>query len=146
SYDEAISDEQLEWLRNDLAAVPNDQHVVVAAHAPIVNYTDVVTDNAAELYEILAGNPNAVTMGGHTHTLEHLIAGDQRAEWAAAGVPELTHDQVVAGAVSGSWYSGGLNKDGVPYAYTSDGAEPGILTMEFDGEGRSEYYTVRGEP
>src|SRR5699024_1821253 len=54
-------------------------------------------------------------------------------------------DQIVAGAVSGSWYSGELNEDGVPHAYTSDGAEPGVLTMEFDGTERSEHYTVRGE-
>ena len=145
-YTEAISDEQLEWLRNDLATVEKDTPVVVAGHAPIVSYTGVVTDNAAELYEILAEYPNAVTVGGHTHTLEHHIAGDQRAEWAESGVPELTHDQVVAGAVSGSWYSGELNEDGVPYSYTSEAAEPGVLTFEFDGTERSEYYTVRGEP
>ena len=144
-YTEAIAEEQLEWLRNDLANVDEGTPVVVAAHAPIVNYSDVVTDNAAELYEILADHPDAVTIGGHTHTLEHLLAGDQREEWAAAGIDELSHDQIVAGAVSGSWYSGELNEDGVPHAYTSDGAEPGVLTMEFDGTERSEYYTVRGE-
>ena len=145
-YAEAITDEQLEWLRNDLATVDENTPIVVAAHAPIVSYTGVVTDNASELYEILADYPNAVTVGGHTHTLENHIAGDQRAEWADAGIPELTHDQVVAGAVSGSWYSGELNDDGVPYSYTSDAAEPGVLTFEFDGTERSEYYTVRGEP
>src|SRR5699024_6031517 len=107
--------------------------------------TPMVTDNAAELYEILADHPDAVTIGGHTHTLEHPLAGHPREEWAAAGIDELSHDQIVAGAVSGSWYSGELNEDGVPHAYTSDGAEPGVLTMEFDGTERSEYYTVRGE-
>ena len=145
-YTEEISDEQLEWLRNDLATVDKDTPIVVAAHAPIVSYTGAVTDNAAELYDILAEYPNAVTVGGHTHTLENHIAGDKRAEWAEAGIPELTHDQVVAGAVSGSWYSGELNADGVPYSYTSDAAEPGVLTFEFDGTERTEYYTVRGEP
>lgn len=144
-YSEAITDAQLEWLRNDLAGVDRDTPIVVAAHAPIVNYKGVITDNATELYEILADYPNAMTIGGHTHTLENLLAGDKREEWAAAGIPELSHDQIVAGAVSGSWYSGELNEDGVPYSYTSDGAEPGVLTLEFDGSERSEYYTVRGE-
>ncbi|WP_235686942.1 calcineurin-like phosphoesterase C-terminal domain-containing protein [Tomitella gaofuii] len=144
-YKEAISDEQLEWLKNDLKFVDKDQRIVVAAHAPIVNYTGVVTDNAAALYEILAGYPNAVTVGGHTHTLEHLLAGDTREEWAADGVPELTHDQYVAGAVSGSWYSGELNENGLPHAYTSDAAEPGVLTFEFDGSAMTDYYTVRNE-
>lgn len=144
-YTEEITDAQLEWLRNDLAGVDRDTPIVVAAHAPIVSYTNVITDNATELYKILADYPNAMTIGGHTHTLENLVAGDRREEWAAAGIPELSHDQIVAGAVSGSWYSGELNSNGVPFSYTSDGAEPGVLTLEFDGTERSEYYTVRGE-
>ncbi|MGO1950923.1 MAG: calcineurin-like phosphoesterase C-terminal domain-containing protein, partial [Mycobacteriaceae bacterium] len=147
-YLEKIDDNQLEWLKNDLATVDNNQQIVIAAHAPIVNYKEVITDNANDLYSILADYPNAVTVGGHTHTLEHLVAGEQRAEWAQwaeSPVTELTHDQIVAGAVSGDWYSGELNDNGVPYAYTSDAAEPGILTFEFGGEGRSEYYTVRNE-
>lgn len=144
-YAEAITREQLDWLRNDLQHVDSERNIVVAAHAPIVSYREVTTDNASELYEILADYPNAVTVGGHTHTLEHLLAGDSRQEWADAGIPELTHDQLVAGAVSGSWYSGELNENGVPHAYTSDAAEPGVLTIEFDGAERSEYYTVRNE-
>lgn len=144
-YTEEIPEEQLQWLRNDLAGVDKNKQIVINAHAPIVNYGGVITDNATELYEILAEYPNAVTVGGHTHTLEHLVAGDKREEWAAEGIEELSHDQLVAGAVSGSWYSGELNEDGVPHSYTSDGAEPGVLTLEFDGAERSEYYTVRGE-
>ncbi|MBB1020476.1 metallophosphoesterase [Dietzia sp. E1] len=144
-YAEALTQEQLDWLRNDLQHVERQKNIVVAAHAPIVDYRGVTTDNASALYEILADYPNAVTVGGHTHTLEHLLAGDSRQEWIDAGIPELTHDQLVAGAVSGSWYSGELNENGVPYSYTSDAAEPGVLTIEFDGHERSEYYTVRNE-
>lgn len=144
-YTEELPEEQLQWLRNDLAGVDKNKQIVINAHAPIVNYGGVITENATELYEILAEYPNAVTVGGHTHTLEHLVAGDKREEWAAEGIEELSHDQIVAGAVSGSWYSGELNEDGVPHSYTSDGAEPGVLTLEFDGAERSEYYTVRGE-
>lgn len=147
-YDEKIDDQQLEWLRNDLATVEPDQQIVIAAHAPIVSYQEVVTDNANDLYEILADYPHAVTVGGHTHTLEHLVAGEQRAEWAdndQSPITQLSHDQIIAGAVSGDWYSGELNDNGVPHAYTSDAAEPGVLTFEFDGTGRSEYYTVRNE-
>ncbi|MCJ7859622.1 calcineurin-like phosphoesterase C-terminal domain-containing protein [Corynebacterium kalidii] len=147
-YDEKISAEQLTWLRNDLATVDDDTRVVVAAHAPIVNYTEVVTDNAAELYEILADRPDAVTVGGHTHTRESLLAGERRAEWAdhdQSPVQQLPHDQFVAGAVSGDWYSGELNANGLPHAYTQDAAEPGVLTLQFTGTDLREYYTVRNE-
>lgn len=145
-YLEAIDQQQLDWLRNDLAQVGADQQIVIAAHAPIIGYNEVITDNAPELYDILAEYPNAVTVGGHTHTLESHRAGDTRAEWAEQGVPELTHDQIIAGAVSGDWYSGALNENGVPHSYTQDAAEPGVYTFEFDGDQRSGYYTVRNEP
>ncbi|HCG55771.1 MULTISPECIES: calcineurin-like phosphoesterase family protein [Brevibacterium] len=144
-YKEKIGEEQLEWLGNDLKNVPKTAHVVIATHAPIVTHQQVVVDDAANLYDVIADYPNAVTIGGHTHTQENLIAGEQREEWAAEGIDTLSHTQIVAGAVSGDWYSGGLNADGLPYSFTRDGSEPGILTLEFDGADRSERYTVRNE-
>ena len=148
-YYEKVGERQLEWLKNDLADVPKDKHVVVYAHAPIVNYKEVITDDAKALYEVLDGYTNAVTVGGHTHTLEHLRAGDKRAEWAAEGIESLPIEQVVAGAVSGDWYSGGLTDNGVPHAYTQDAAEPGVYTLTFSGSGdavtRGGFYTVRNE-
>ncbi|MGO2859836.1 MAG: calcineurin-like phosphoesterase C-terminal domain-containing protein [Brevibacterium sp.] len=144
-YTERISEDQLEWLRNDLANVPKNAQVVVATHAPIVTHRDVVVENAKDFYDVIADYPNAVTIGGHTHTQENLVAGEKREEWADAGIPELPNTQIVAGAVSGDWYSGGLNADGLPYSFTSDGSEPGILTLQFDGASRSERYTVRNE-
>jgi hypothetical protein len=144
-YYEKIGKDQLTWLANDLDTVDKDRQVVVYAHAPIVNYKEVITDDALDFYKVLADHPNVVTVGGHTHTLENLLAGEKRAEWAEAGLDELPYDQIVAGAVSGDWYSGGLNDNGVPYAYTSEAAEPGIYTQTFDGSGRGGYYTVRGE-
>lgn len=144
-YKEKIGEDQLEWLANDLRSVPKNAHVVIATHAPIVDHQQVIVDDASDLYDIIGDYPNAVTVGGHTHTQENLIAGEQREEWAAEGIDELPNTQIVAGAVSGDWYSGGLNADGLPYAFTRDGSEPGVLTLEFDGADRSERYTVRNE-
>jgi len=143
-YAEAIDDGQLAWLEADLAEVPRNKLVVVAAHAPIVDHREVITDNAPALYEVLEGR-NAVTVGGHTHMLENLLPGDTRAEWKAGGVEELEHTQLVAGAVSGDWYSGGLDEHGLPFAYMADGARPGVLTLELDGNEFAERYTIRGE-
>ena len=144
-YKEKITDEQLTWLANDLKNVPKNAQVVIATHAPILTHKEVVVDNAKEFYDVIADYPNAVTVGGHTHTQENLVAGQTRKEWAAAGIEKLPHTQIVAGAVSGDWYSGGLNADGLPYSFTQDASEPGVLTLEFDGASRSERYTVRGE-
>lgn len=145
-YDEAVSEEQLEWLRNDLATVDRDKHIVVASHAPLVNYRGLVTQNAAAVYDILSPFTDAVTVSGHMHTLENLLAGETRPAWTEAGLGALPRDQIVAGAVSGSWNAGALNENGLPYAYTPEGAEPGVLTMQFNGTDRSEYYTARNQP
>ena len=142
---ERITEEQLTWLANDLKNEPKNAQVVIATHAPIVTHTEVVVDNAKDFYDVIADYPNAVTVGGHTHTQENLIAGESREEWAAAGIEKLPNTQIVAGAVSGDWYSGGLNADGLPYSFTQDASEPGVLTLEFDGASRSERYTVRNE-
>lgn len=144
AYKEQITTEQLEWLERDLAEVPQDKPVVIATHAPIVDHRQVIVDNATELYEVLEGR-EAVTVGGHTHMLENLLPGDSRAEWAEAGIEELEQKQLIAGAVSGDWFSGSLDEHGLPFAYMADGARPGILTLELDGGAVSERYTVRGE-
>lgn len=144
-YKEKISQDQLTWLENDLKNVPKNAQVVVATHAPILTHKEVVVDNAKDFYDVIADYPNAVTVGGHTHTQENLVAGETRKEWAAAGIEKLPNTQIVAGAVSGDWYSGGLNADGLPYSFTQDASEPGVLTLEYDGASRSERYTVRNE-
>ncbi|QFQ01756.1 hypothetical protein CUROG_01780 [Corynebacterium urogenitale] len=146
-YYEKVGQQQLEWLKNDLAQVPEDKQVVVYSHAPIVNYLEIITDDALDLYDVLSSHKNVVTVGGHTHTLETLRAGDSREEWTAVGLESLPVEQIVAGAVSGDWYSGGLNENGLPHAYTKDAAEPGVYTLTFNGgaETRGGYYTVRNE-
>lgn len=144
-YDEVIDADQLAWLRKDLATVPRSKQIVLATHAPIVSYTDVVVDNAAELYRLLKGR-RVVTVGGHTHTLENLRPGDSRAEWKKWGVQELPFTQLVAGAVSGNWYSGALNENGLPYSFMTDGAQPGVLTLDLRGSDLSWRYDVRNEP
>src|SRR5699024_1946030 len=77
---EKITDEQLTWLANDLKNVPKNAQVVIATHAPILTHKEVVVDNAKEFYDVIADYPNAVTVGGHTHTQENLVAGQTRKE------------------------------------------------------------------
>lgn len=149
-YLENITQEQLDWLEKDLATVPAGKRVVIAAHAPILTYRGLVTDNATALFDVLeqAGRTadTTVMIGGHTHTVEDLQAGTRRAEWTAAGVPELPYQQVVAGAVSGDWYSGSLDEHGLPNAYGVDGGRPGTTTFSFSGSDLVESYKIRQEP
>ncbi|MFC7376153.1 calcineurin-like phosphoesterase C-terminal domain-containing protein [Brachybacterium sp. GCM10030268] len=143
-YLEKIDQEQLDWLAKDLENVPDDKKIVLATHAPVLDRNGVIIDNATDLYDVLEGR-DVTTVGGHTHTLENYLPGDQRAEWAEDGIDELPHQALIAGAVSGDWYSGGLDENGLPYAYMNDGARPGIMTLGLDGADLSARYTVRGE-
>jgi hypothetical protein len=57
--------------------VSKNSQVVIATHSPIVTHKDVIVDNAKDFYDVIADYPNAVTVGGHTHTQENLIAGGE---------------------------------------------------------------------
>lgn len=148
-YFEKVTQEQLDWLAEDLKNVPANTQVVLAAHAPIVTFREVVTDNASELFDVLKKAnrtaDNTVMIGGHTHTIENLPAGQKRAEWAKDGIEELPFPQLVAGAVSGDWYSGSLDEHGLPHAYGSDGGRPGTLTLALSGNSFVDSYQVRQE-
>lgn len=86
-YTTGLDAQQLEWLKKDLATVPATTLVVINAHAPFVHYTNTGTQDAKEVFEVLkaAGRTaeNTLLIGGHTHTMENLLPGDRRAEWAA---------------------------------------------------------------
>ncbi len=129
--------------------MPANKLVVIAAHAPFIHYRGVGTQNAAALFDTLtaAGRTaeNTVLVGGHTHTIENLRAGDKREEWAAKGISELPFPQLVAGAVSGDWYSGSLDEYGLPNAYGIGGNRPGTLTLALAGNSYVESYQ-RQEP
>lgn len=149
-YTEYLTRGQIDWLTRDLADVPADKLVVVTAHSPFVSYLDgLTTDNSADVFAALKSvgrtAQNTILVGGHTHTLENLPAGAKMAEWSAEGLDELPFRQILAGAVSGDWYSGSLDEHGLPNAYTRDGSRPGSTTLSLSGTDVVESYKIRGE-
>src|SRR5699024_1581939 len=148
-YYGGLGEEQLEWLRQDIATVPKQKTVVLAAHIPLVDYVDQAesthqVQETKEVHEIVAGH-EAIALGGHSHTTEFLRAGDSAAGWQETlGISQLPFDHITAGAISGDWYSGRLGEAGVPTALQRDGARPGVLTLQSRPEGRSERFTVTG--
>jgi len=150
SYTGALDEQQLEWLRNDIAQVPENKLVVLASHIPLLDYAD---EGAArhqvaqvkEIYEILAGH-EAVAVAGHTHSLENLREGDSLAGWNNLfGIEGLPFPHITSGAISGDWYSGRMLDGGYPNALQRDGAKPGVLTLDIKNNTFVERFTVRGE-
>lgn len=149
SYTGSLDERQLEWLRNDLAQVPANKLIVIAAHIPLLDYADQGSSKhqvaqVEEIYELLEGR-EAIALGGHTHSIENLREGDSLEGWSdVMGVDELPFTHITAGAISGDWYSGDMLPQGYPTALQRDGGQPGVLTLDITGNRVQERFTVRG--
>lgn len=150
SYTGGLGEEQLEWLRSDIAAVPKDKTIVLAAHIPLLNFHDQTqtrhqVKEIKEIHEIV-GSRDAVGFGGHSHTTEFMRAGDATEGWMKTwGIDTIPFDHITAGAISGDWYSGRVTQDGYATAIQKDGARPGVLTLESRPNSLEERFTVTGE-
>ena len=149
TYNGVISDRQLAWLRNDLANVPEDKLIVVNAHIPFVTYTDAgaqkhQTDNLDALYEIIGDRP-ALGLSGHTHTTEQLLPGETFDGFARnTGTGPVKFHQIVTGALSGSWWAGDLNDQGIPHGTQRLGAPRGYYVIDFSGNAYVDTYRTFG--
>ncbi|GHD22930.1 hypothetical protein GCM10007147_17770 [Nocardiopsis kunsanensis] len=149
-YNGRISDEQMEWLEQDLANVPGDKLVVVAGHIGLVNYADEgefqhQVDQTTRVHELLEGR-EAVAVSGHSHSVENMEPGDSTEGWREVlGVGGLPFQHITAGAISGDWYSGEVGENGYPTAIGRDGGRPGVVTLDVQGNRFQERFTVTGE-
>ena len=147
AYTYGLGEQQLEWLRQDIARVPRDKAIILAGHSPLLEfyYSDShTTKQVAAIYEILEGR-KVTTIAGHTHMSENLRAGDLMNGWrdevGEAGLP-FTH--LTVPAVSGHWYSGRELPDGWPTSVQRDGTPPGVLTLDIKGAEVVERFTATG--
>lgn len=137
-YNGRVTDTQMAWLEATLAHVPQDRLIVLMHHIPLVSFIDSntgrhQTDNAQDIYRLIGSRP-ALSLSGHTHTLEFLAAGEWFKGWEAqVGVKRLPFDHIVAGAPSGNWYFGDMSFDGTPMAFGRCGTPPGYMMIDFDG-------------
>ncbi|TVS12480.1 MAG: metallophosphoesterase, partial [Wenzhouxiangella sp.] len=151
-YNGRVSQTQMQWLDNLLEHIPEDRLVVLLHHVPLVSFSDAdrpvhLTDNAADIHALLDGRP-ALSLAGHTHTLENLEPGEWYAGWQEhVGVGPLPFRHLIAGAASGAWWQGNLDVDGIPMALQRMGAPKGVVMLDFDGiEYRERYRGARLDP
>jgi hypothetical protein len=142
---------QLKWLERALEYVPDQALIFLAMHSPLETYVaeapGVTTQDRRALFKLLSGRPNLYAVAGHTHTTEHLYFGE---EDGFSGPGELHHH--VLSTVSGSWWSGPFDEQGVPTSWQRDGTPNGYHMLEvsgadaqvrFKGAGRAEDYQMR---
>ena len=137
-----FTDEQLQWLKNELVHVPNDRLVFLTMHAPLKTYTSSPdTMNRRELLKLLNGRPHLYAVAGHTHTTEHHYLG---AEDGFTGPGKFHHH--VLSTVSGSWWSGPIDDRGIAVAEQRDGTPNGYHILEVDGVDLTVRYKAAGKP
>lgn len=122
SYTAKFGDEQLEFIKNDLALVPDDSLVVLMMHIPLEG-----TEDRQDLYRLIEQRPFCISISGHTHFHAHRFI-DQADGWKG----KSPHHHIINVTVSGSWWGGQADERGVPHTMMSDGAPNGYSVMKFD--------------
>jgi 3',5'-cyclic AMP phosphodiesterase CpdA len=116
-----ITDDQIEWLRNDIDTINAKTPIVVSVHIPFItteaqilrgslaaNYAGEVIGNSKEVLELFKDKNLKLVLQGHLHYLEELYV---------FGTSFIT-----GGAVSGAWWKG-------PYL----GTDEGFLLVSIEG-------------
>lgn len=137
-YNARIPADQMAFVANLLERTDPEKVVVFAHHIPFVSFVDQgtephQTDNVNDLYA-LVGDRKALSLSGHTHTVENLAAGDSFSGWAEnVGVTAIPFRHLVAGAVSGGWWNGDYDVHGVPMSLQRQGGPRGFVDLMFTG-------------
>ena len=122
-YHGGLGADQMQFIENDLALIPEDQLVVLMMHIPLSDVGD-----RQKLYRLIEKRPATVSLSAHTHYLEHRFIGKEDG-WMGAE----KHHHIVNVTVCGSWWRGKKDERGIPNATMSDGGPNGYTIMEFDG-------------
>ncbi|MEN7551623.1 calcineurin-like phosphoesterase C-terminal domain-containing protein [Rapidithrix thailandica] len=129
-----ISEEVLEFVKNDLQFVPEDHKVVLAMHYP---FEDVA--NTGALLEIVHQKHQAISLAGHTHTnFQSFLPVDN--------ANQKEHHQLVAGASCGSWWQGEHDFFGTPLAVMHCGAPKGYWFLDVVGDEYQFQFKAAGFP
>ena len=101
-YSMKFTDEQYQWLKQDLSFVPKDKLVIFCVHIPLTNSSG---QNVQKVISLLKQYKEAHIMSGHTHYMrnEPTLSG---------GIYEHVH-----AAVCGTWWYSKVNGDGCPNGY-----------------------------
>lgn len=136
SYRGGFGKKQIEFVKNDLAMIPDDQLVVLLMHIPF----DEVHDRHG-LYRLIEQRPFCMSVSGHTHYHQHRMISTEDG-WMG---PE-PHHHIVNVTVSGSWWSGAPDERGIPHTICKDGTPNGYSIISFDGAEYGLEYKAAGRP
>jgi calcineurin-like phosphoesterase family protein len=117
-YHGEITEEQMAFVKNDLALVPDDRLIVLSMHIPLAT-----TKNRNALLDILKGRKEVLAITGHLHRVMRFFYGK----------PDIQVHEVGAGATCGFWWVGEKGWDGIPSALQQGGTPRNYFIFNFDG-------------
>lgn len=121
TWKSGIDPQQLEWLRNDLALLPEKQLVLLMMHVPL---NDIA--NSREVYRLIEKRPYCLSISGHTHWMDHRFLRTEQG-WMGP----KPHHHIVNVTACGSWWSGQPDELGIPHATMACGAPNGYSVLTF---------------
>ena len=167
TFNAVITEDQMQWLENDLAHVPMDKLIVLNMHISIYSFINQnsaqdMVDNQVELIETLGCEraPDGafppedcarpiLAFSGHTHILEQIRPGEVFEGWETTLGPRRSagpspYPQIVTGAACGSWWPGDFDSGVVPESWQRNGGPRGYLVLEFDGNTYKDTFKATG--
>jgi len=131
-YSIRLDRNQMAFLRNDLALVPQEQLVVLMMHIPIVDEVPNQTPSARilqqEIFRLLETRPHTFSIAGHWHAQRHFLLGKEDG-WNG----ETPHHHLVNIAACGILWAGALDEAGIPHGVSYEGEANGYTIATFDG-------------
>lgn len=131
TYKCGFRDDQVEWLRQDLANVSKDKMIILCVHIPF--YYSSSGQNVKTVLNLLSDYAECHVMSGHTHRSINTPST------CSSGIYEHTH-----GAVCGAWWWSTVNTDGTPNGYGIYKIEGShVAWWKYKGVGLGEDYQIR---
>ena len=122
-YHAELGARQLEFIKKDLALVPDGKLLVIMMHIPLPALYDLDL-----LFDLISDREHAFSMSAHTHNQRHIFMGESEG-WRGA----KPHHHLIQATVCGSWMAGAIDERGIPHAMMSDGGPNGYSIATFDG-------------
>ena len=134
-YHAELTEEQLAFLKNDLAFIDDDQLVVLMMHIPVIQIT-----NKEAFFDILK-DYNTLSISAHFHTHRHMFLTEKDG-WPG----DESHHHLIHGTACGGWWSGVKDIRGLPHATMADGVPNGYSIFTFDDDTWSMEYKPASLP
>lgn len=124
-YTGTVSQQQLDFIANDLQHVKRNHRILLAMHIPLAR-----TSNRSELLRLFEHRNRVIVLTGHMHQVARYHYD----------IPGTRIDELVAGATCGFWWVGEKDFRGIPSALMQCGTPKGFFRFHFTKGGLQHTY------